>query len=510
MKILNFSALIPLVCAGLLTAFCLPAASATEYTWSSTDTSRNWSDATNWSPTGGPPGASDSVTLGIVNDWGARINVNVTVANIITDSSMAYAFDLLPASGNGNSTTLTITDTLLANGGTKMLTIRGDEVTNSKLYLNVNNISVTNQTVRLGAPYTVGAGGQRRELAGLTSTGVTTLGTGGVLMLNVASDATLGNVRLNGGTLILANEDPSATNISRTLTVTGLDGTAGTILTAASGTAYSGSSTLNASDVRTGILKINTAESEHHVLGGTSVIADKSSGVVGTVTLAVVKQGKGIQELSGANTYSGGTTVTEGTLLVTNASSSTSATGTGAVVVETSGVLAGNGYIGGAVSSNGHLSPGGITGSTSEAGILTINNTLSLGAGTVLDFDLSTPNVAGGTGGNDLISVLGTTGSNGDVTISGVGTLSLLSLGVSVSDGVYQLVSFTGTLTGASNLSSWTVDGLLSTQSAVFDYSSNSIFVTISSVPEPTTVFSLLSGLVVLAFAVRNKKLRII
>jgi autotransporter-associated beta strand protein len=79
----------------------------------------------------------------------------------------------------------------------------------------------------------------------------------------------------------------------------------------------------------------------------------------GSGTLAVAKTGTGTWTLSGANTYTGATTITGGTLLANNTSAS--ATGTGAVAVNTAGTLGGTGSITGAltVGRGGRVAPGG-------------------------------------------------------------------------------------------------------------------------------------------------------
>jgi len=95
----------------------------------------------------------------------------------------------------------------------------------------------------------------------------------------------------------------------------------------------------------------------------------------GIYTASLIKIGTGMLILSGANTYSGGTTVSGGTLVVSNAAGS--ATGLGAITVNSGGTLAGNGIVSGAVTVNsgGTLLPG------SPLGILTLSNNLTLASG---------------------------------------------------------------------------------------------------------------------------------
>lgn len=481
---------------------------ATDYTWinnSGTSTTYYWTNTANWSPTG-VPGATDNVTFSTIqgSNWAVRVDSDISVQNI-SISDLNKTFDIIPKNGSGNNNSLTIEGTLSVSGNSNYLAnIRQEEGADHSLSVNVNNIIVTNAVLRFGTSISTGTYG--RELDHLTSTGTTTLNAGGAILLALRNDATLGVVEFNGGLLALTNSDPVNTSVSQKLTVSGLDGTSGTIVTASRGSDQNGSTTPNANNTRVGELIVNTAESKHHIFGG--VIADKTSAsVLGTITLSLVKNGAGIQELFAANTYSGGTIINAGTLIVSNTSISTSATGSGAVFVEGGGTLAGTGFIGGSVFTSGHLSPGNIVAGDSEAGILTFNNTLTLNSGTFLDFNLATPDVAGGMGGNDFISVLGTTGDNGDLTLGSSITLNLLGSGIG--DGVYQLLGYTGTLTGASSLSSWMVAGLDPFQNAVFDYSSNSVFVTIATIPEPKTAGLLAGAMMLLGGGIlRSKKAR--
>lgn len=87
----------------------------------------------------------------------------------------------------------------------------------------------------------------------------------------------------------------------------------------------------------------------------TTGYADVQSTVTGTLGLSKVAEG--VLQLSGVNTYSGGTTVSAGALLAN--SQSGSATGTGAVTVAAGATLGGNGGLTGSVTVNGRLSPGG-------------------------------------------------------------------------------------------------------------------------------------------------------
>jgi rhamnogalacturonan endolyase len=99
-----------------------------------------------------------------------------------------------------------------------------------------------------------------------------------------------------------------------------------------------------------------------------------TNGSVGTV--AITKTGSGILTLTNANGYTAGTTINGGTLFVKNTKGS--ATGSGAVTVNSSGTLAGTGGISGnvTVNSGGALSAGNPLGTLSFP-----NTTLTLAGG---------------------------------------------------------------------------------------------------------------------------------
>ncbi|MDQ0012214.1 outer membrane autotransporter protein [Variovorax boronicumulans] len=156
------------------------------------------------------------------------------------------------------------------------------------------------------------------------------------------------------------------------------------------------------------------------------------SGAIGGAGGSVVKVGGGTLTLSGASTYTGGTTVAAGTLSVNNKSGS--ATGTGAVQVQSGATLAGSGSIAGAVT----IAKGGILAAGNSPGTLTLG-ALALAGGSTLNYELGQAGVPGGAL-NDLINV------TGDLQLDG--TLNIAqSAGGTFGPGLYRLMSYGGTLT---------------------------------------------------------------
>ncbi len=122
----------------------------------------------------------------------------------------------------------------------------------------------------------------------------------------------------------------------------------------------------------------------------TVTVANVISGT-GTVTV-----NNGTAVLTSANTYSGMTTVSNGTLLVNNPSGS--GTGTGAVIVNSGGILGGYGFISGNVTVSGITLPG------TSAATNTLGANLTYNFGAQADFYLS-PAATGS--GNDQIVLSG-------------------------------------------------------------------------------------------------------
>ncbi len=137
----------------------------------------------------------------------------------------------------------------------------------------------------------------------------------------------------------------------------------------------------------------------------------------GTNGNAMTLSGSGALILSGNNGYTGGT-VDTGVLRVTNTSGS--ATGSGAVAVNSGGVLGGNGTIIGNVTLSatgaGHLAPQ-ITSGTAYTN-LNINGNLTLNNSSVLDYNFGTPGTTGSPGTSDQTLVSGTLSLNGTTTVN--------------------------------------------------------------------------------------------
>jgi autotransporter-associated beta strand protein len=145
------------------------------------------------------------------------------------------------------------------------------------------------------------------------------------------------------------------------------------------------------------------------------VIADAG----GVYTASLVKIGGGMLILSGANTYSGGTTINGGTLMASNATGS--ATGSGAVAVNSGGTLAGRGIVTGpvTVNANGALAPGVIA-SGAATGTLTVSNNLTLAAGSTTFMRAQHSPLT-----NNSVKISGTLLEGGTLSVTNIGASAL-------------------------------------------------------------------------------------
>ena len=212
------------------------------------------------------------------------------------------------------------------------------------------------------------------------------------------------------------------------------------------------------------------------LLGG-----DGSGAVLGAITYAVnvggglTKNGAGVLNLTGNNTYSGPTTVNGGTLLVNGAYS-----GGGLIGVQGGATLGGTGSVAGVtVADDAHLAPGNSAGTLMLAGALTLNERA------VLDFELAAPNAATGANGSDFVQ-----GVNG-LVLDGILNVTALAGFTTDLGSQWRLIGYTGALTdqGLAIGSAPTLGSGLS-----YEISTDSQAVYLTVIPEPTQISLILLG----------------
>jgi autotransporter-associated beta strand protein len=315
----------------------------------------------------------------------------------------------------------------LASGGT--IRSNGTSITNGRVNLaTAAATSATLSTVNASDVFTIG--NAANDLTGGASDTVTNIAGSGTVSLAQASNYA-GGWSVNAGTLLLGNA-----------TALGLTGTSVSF-----GAASTGKLQLNGNSATVGSLSSNATPGsplvENGLAGTATLTVGGSAGTTyagvlqnGTAgVLALSKSGAGTLNLTGDNTYSGATTISGGVLKANNLTG-TSATGTSAVSVGTSGTLGGSGFISGAVTVNstGIIAPG------NSVGTLTLGS-LTLSAGSILNYEFNT------TPANDYVNVT----NPGGLTINGGGfnlydedTANAFS-----TIGSYNLIGYSGVIGGS-------------------------------------------------------------
>jgi autotransporter-associated beta strand protein len=177
-----------------------------------------------------------------------------------------------------------------------------------------------------------------------------------------------------------------------------------------------------------------------------SYIFAGSGSLDGAMTLN--KTNSGTLTINNTNGYTGNTTVSNGTLLVHGA-----LTGS-AVTARNSATIGGSGRLGNSLTavSGSTLTPGNGIGSP---GTLTITNGLTLSGGVTNRFDLS-DDPTGAIKTNDVIRVIG------NLNLSGVNVLKFSLLDGLPGNGVYTLITYSGTLASGS-LANFSLSGISGT-----------------------------------------------
>jgi len=287
-------------------------------------------------------------------------NITVTSGTGILNNSSGH---LLTLSG-----TLTKANSVLTFSGGSF-DVRG-QITggttsnfNSDLVVNMSaTVTLDNSNDNYTGPTSVYGGGTLID-------GTGTMPTGTVLNLGNSGDGTVTNTfNLNGN-----NQTVAAINSTST-------GTNTNIIT--NGSSGSGTSTLTLSGTNSDSTPASSAFSGSITDGSTAHTALLITG--------------GTHALSGASTYTGGTVISSGTLVVSNTTGS--ATGTGAVNLNSGATLTGTGAIHNTTATANSLNgiiAAGASGLTSSTGSMTITGTSVFGANANLVFNLNDSSVGG-------------------------------------------------------------------------------------------------------------------
>jgi fibronectin-binding autotransporter adhesin len=293
------SLLIAVLCAALLA----PSVQAATYTWAGG--TNDWDTAAAWTPNiAGGPAAGDSVTF--TNTGASRLNVNSTT----TPSISLVDWNFSQATGDANVLNNTSTGTntamsfeltgTLTQGSTNNLNIRGH--TGGTMAVSLNHIEMTNGRLGFGGDYSQDTryGLTAFSVSGTANLSGTSAGTSFAVGTAPGVTASFQQVNL-GGNIIFRLSTVGGSNVVRDVTMTGLNGTANTLIDANSAATTGNSFTT---------LTINSTAGTTSTFDG-----QLRNGAAGNY-LNLVKSGTGTQVLGGSNSYTGTTTVSAGTLVV--------------------------------------------------------------------------------------------------------------------------------------------------------------------------------------------------
>lgn len=420
----------------------------------------------------------------------------VTVGHLGLDTTFAGVVTGNAAFTKTGSGTLTLTGTITTSSGT--------QITGGVLAIAANDrlgtgaLTFDGGTLRLDAAFddlraiTLGGAGGTLDVqafdlthsAGLSGAGaLTKAGTGTLTLAGVSTHS--GGTHTSGGTLAVGHDNALGTGTLHlgggTLAASGGARTLANAVSLDADTTLGGSAALTLTGPFTlarnrDLTLINTA------LTTISGVIDESGGA-----RMLAKFGGGLLELTGANTYTGGTLIAEGTVKIDNASGS--AFGTGAVTVASGATLTGAGLFTGALQNNGTYAPG------NSPALVTLS-TFSQGSTGVLEMEIA--GLLPGTG----YDVLDVTGS---LTFGG-------TLEVTFIDGFTPLVGGTfdffdwGSATGTfATFDLPTLATGLSWDTSLL-YTSGELSIDGSAIPEPSTYALSLASAALAVAAYRRRQ----
>jgi fibronectin-binding autotransporter adhesin len=414
--------------------------------------------------TGGVAATSAAVTFGgggTINLSNTGISGQPSSINVINSGtnlvlSVPYSYSGTPNTYITGNATLTLGAGGVLNGTVPNVFVGQTGDTGSVLNLNGHNDSIagltltsgqiagsgtltTNGTiVPTGSGNVIGIGATvlgNADDASVVNAGGNSLTVNGTLsgtaLLQLASDSLggtgkVGAIMLNGGTASLSS--------TGTLTVSGVSSTAITVNS-------NGNVITGGTIAANALTKLNDT-TDLTINSGATLAGTGSVNVLSSSTLTV--------NSGGAIGGTGNVTVYDTSILVNNG------TVAKAVNVLAGGTLSGAGVMNGAVTVTGTVHPG------NSPGILTVNNTYTQSTNSFMNFDLGKPTNLGGVAGTDngLINVLGTTGSNGNLTLGSGVTLNITQ-NANFGIGTYEIFHYTGTISDGpadANLATWSTN----------------------------------------------------
>jgi hypothetical protein len=509
----------------------LPA--GTPYLWQNINAS--WNVVGNWTPTTDWPNAQ--------GDTASNIQTTSTSVNQNTPGGVTVGAIGHDAVNVNTSWTITATTSItMNNGGTISLIRNTDTNTGTSNFLSIGGSGGLVLSGAAGTLRFTNSGGSTASSGSIqlntpiSGTGPVT-GAGAVFFNNASNNTSAGQIAINAastftgnstiekGAVTFNNNTPFgqasnqvALGLFATLDSVSLvasapvSAMANTIVVTQTGDARIAPRTetlggITAGQVNyTGNIILNTAAGNNVTLTSASTVSGGAAQTVaftnviqgtGGVTVTGTSASVGFTEFTGSNTYQSGTLVNSGTLLVNNTTGS--GTGVGLVSVNNSGTLGGTGFIVTNIADVTINGGGNITGGTNGA----VAATGAVGALTLTAVSVDFT----GTSGNLASYIVDLTSLTSDkLVIHGNLDLSttfdqLIFQGVTGAP-KYVLVTYTGTRTG-------TFDVVTPPTGYVVSYAiPNEIDLVMTEVPEPSTWISGALALIAIGFTQPRKRSR--
>jgi autotransporter-associated beta strand protein len=450
-------------------------------------------------------------TAALIKNGGAQLTLLGNNSGQFTGDTTINAGSI--AIGNGQATTATFSGNValgVTTGNNAQLFFRPG----SGQTLDYNG-SISNINSGTGGVTLNGAGNATLSVTGSSNfTGPTNVNNG---TLHITADDLWSNAsstNVNGGATLQVDGNQTLTNLggfgnvvianaAKTLTVNsanpttlsgnvtgngGLTKTGANTLTLGGANTYGGTTTISAGTLQIGNGASGSITSSS-IVNNAALVFNRSNAYTygGAISGSgnVTKQNTGNLTLTGTNSYAGVTNVNAGTLFVNGSLTSS------AVNVGLGTTLGGSGILsnGATFQFGSHLAPGNSTGT------LTFTHGLTLQNGAILDFQLGTT--------SDKVVVTG--GTFSVPLASNSVTINLSNTG-SFGPGSYTLFDFS---TGSTTNGFVATDFALGTPIPGFSYnlalSSNTLVLTASAIPEPST-YAVIAGVLGLGFAVWRRR----
>ncbi len=366
-------------------------------------------------------------------------------------------------------------------GGTAGTVTLGTPITVNNLTFNTKGYNITGSTITINGTITAAGGGSSNIGSTITGSNGLTKAGNDILNLN-ASNTYTGNTTIASGSLYTKAANALPTN---TTVIFGSDTsslvlkTYGQTVAGISSTSSLSSITVDASGTANPTLTINPSNGPGG--GADSTFSGTiSNGSGSNPVLSLTKAGAHTLTLSGTNTYTGVTTVSGGTLAVNGTH-----TGAGAYVIS-GGTLAGTGRItsttGFTFSSSGTLNAGAA--GTGNIGTLLLNGPVTASSASTFVFD-----VGGASNTYDIVKLASLNANNITLSLTDKGAYTWVD-----GDVLHLFENISG---GNIAISGTFADILLPTLSGGLTWDTSSLYTsgTLSVVPEPSTIGTLVLGM---------------